>query len=252
MIVTAALLALAVAPAQSTPDEAVDRYGRAIATGSVADMREAFQPSAMMYCTDGRDIRGTYQFQWQDRLASGGPPEQPVATRIEWRDAGATTALVRATAVRGTKTFTDYILLARLSGVWRIVGKLCQDGARADETSVAAVGAVVDTKMASDRSWDAARLVQSIDDRALIMSVEHGELVAASLAEWQARYLDRRRTSPGSAVVEIDRKIDARGSIGVARWSFKSPSGAIWTDRALVMRTPSGWRMMALLFVKEP
>ncbi|MFA6113852.1 MAG: nuclear transport factor 2 family protein [Sphingomonas sp.] len=252
MIVTAALLALMAPPAQSTPDEAVDRYGRAIATGSAADLRAAFQPSAMMYCTDGRDIRGTYQSQWQDRLESGGPPELPIATHIEWRDAGATTALVRASAVRGAKTFTDYILLARLAGVWRIVGKLCQDRAQPDEASAVAVGAVVDTKMASDRSWDADRLAQSIDDRALIMSVEKGELVAASLAEWQARYVDRRRTSPGSAAIEIDRNIDARGSIGVARWSFKSPSGAIWTDRALVMKTPSGWRMMALLFVKEP
>lgn len=252
MIVTAALLAMMAAPAQSTPEEAVDRYASAIRAGNAADLRAAFQPSAMMYCTDGREIHGTYQSQWQERLESGGPPELPIATRIEWRDAGATTALVRASAVRGAKTFTDYILLARLSGVWRIVGKLCQADARPDEKSAAAVGAVVDAKMASDRSWDADRLAQSIDNRALIMSVENGELVAAPLAEWQARYVDRGRTSPGSAVIEIDRTIDARGSIGVARWSFRSPSGAIWTDRALVMRTPSGWRMMALLFVKEP
>ncbi len=46
------------------------------------------------------------------------------------------------------------------------------------------------------------------------------------------------------------RLIDARGDIGVARWSFRSASGE-WTDRALVMKTPEGWRVMALMFARE-
>jgi hypothetical protein len=46
--------------------------------------------------------------------------------------------------------------------------------------------------------------------------------------------------------------IDARGDIGVARWSFRARDGSEWTDRALMLRTPAGWRMMALVFVKEP
>ena len=84
------------------------------------------------------------------------------------------------------------------------------------------------------------------------MTVENDEFVAASVAEWQARYIERKRSSSGNAVVEVDRITDRRGDIGVARWWFRSPTGGIWTDRALVMKTAKGWRMMALIFTEEP
>jgi len=154
--------------------------------------------------------------------------------------------------VRGDKTFTDYLLLARIGDSWRVIGKLCQADARDIPVSRAAVSTVIDTKLASDRAWDTDLLAASIDQRALVMTVEDGELVAATLAEWQARYIDRRATSPGNAVIETSRVIDARGDIGVARWSFRARDGSEWTDRALMLRTPAGWRMMALVFVKQP
>ena len=180
------------------------------------------------------------------------PATGSTATKIEWLDQGAGTALVRAAAIRGDKSFTDYLLLARIGDSWRVIGKLCQADARDIPASRAAVNAVVDTKLASDRAWDTDLLAVSIDQRALVMTIEDGELVAATLAEWQARYVDRRATSPGNAVIETSRVIDARGDVGVARWSFRAPDGSEWTDRALMARTPAGWRMMALVFVKEP
>lgn len=237
--------------AQADPKETVALYDRAIATGSVADMARAFQPSAMMYCTDGQTVTGTYQAQWKGRLAAVPPPAN-VTTSVDWQDLGAKTALVRATAIRGAKTFTDYILLAKLSGKWRIVGKICQADAKTSGDGADPVGAVIDTKLASDRAWDADLLRDSIDERALVMTVEGDEFVAASVAEWQARYIERKRSSSGNAVVEVDRVTDRRGDIGVARWSFRSPTGGIWTDRALVMKTAKGWRMMALIFTEEP
>ena len=109
---------------------------------------------------------------------------------------------------------------------------------------------VVDDKFEADRRWDAARLGATLDPRALVTSVEDGEFVAASVPEWKARYKDRRATSAGATFELTSQVVEARGDIGMARWSFHSASGE-WTDRALVLRTASGWRMIALLFAKE-
>jgi hypothetical protein len=236
----------------ASPAEAVLLYGEAVAHNRAADLARAFQPSAIMYCTDGRDVHATYQAQWKARMEGAAPPAQPVSTKVEWLDVGATSALARAQAVRGGKTFTDYLLLANLGGDWRIVGKLCEEEGSPSPASTAAVNAVIDAKLASDRSWNAALLAQSIDPRALVMTVEQGELVAATLAEWQARYVERRAASPGNPAVEAGRVVDARGNIGVGRWSFRGTDGSLWTDRALLIRTAAGWKMMALLYAKEP
>ncbi len=242
---------LAAAISYSTPQGAVAAYGDAIARNDPVLLAAAFQPSAIMYCTDGSDVRATYQAQWKQRMRTSGAPVGPVSTTLEWVDASATTGLVRAAATRGDKVYADYLLLARLTDGWRIVGKLCQANALPSPDSTTSVSAVVDTKLAADRSWDAELLARSIDPRALVMTVENGEFVGATLAEWQARYVDRRKTSPGSAITVTSRVIDARGDVGAARWSFRAPDGSEWTDRALMLRTPQGWRMAALIFAKE-
>ncbi len=246
---TIAMLAATIS--HSTPQSVVAAYGEAVARNDPALLAAAFQPSAIMYCADESGVHATYQAQWKQRMQAGGAPVGPVSTTVEWVDASATTGLARATAIRGDKQFVDYLLLARLKDGWRIVGKLCQAGALPGPDSTAAVSAVVDAKLAADRAWDPELLAGSIDSRALVMTVENGEFVAATLAEWQARYVDRRKTSPGSAFTVTSRVIDARGDIGVARWSFRTSDGAVWTDRALMLRTPGGWRMAALIFAKE-
>lgn len=235
--------------ANATPADAIRRYGEAIAEQSPAKLGRAFQPSAISYCTDGETITATYQAQWKARLAQQSKPSAWTMT-IERIDAGQTTALAKVRAMRDGQPFVDYVLLARLSGSWRILGALCQPAAPESAASVAGVASVVDAKLEADRGWDAARLGETLDARALVTSVEDGDLVAASVAEWQSRYVDRRRTSAGAAFAVTSRLVDAQGDIGMARWSFRSESGE-WTDRALMLRTASGWRMIALLFVKE-
>jgi hypothetical protein len=237
------------AAANVTPADAIRRYGEAIAEQSPAKLGRAFQPSAIAYCIDGETITATYQAQWKARLAQASKPPAWAMT-IERIDAGQTTALAKVRAVRDGKPFVDYVLLARLSGGWRILATLCHPAAPESAASVAAVMGVVDAKLEADRGWDAARLGETLDPRALVTSVEDGDLVAGSVAEWQSRYVDRRKTSEGATFEVTSRVVDAQGDIGMARWSFRSESGE-WTDRALVLRTSSGWRMIALLFVKE-
>jgi len=235
--------------ANATPADAVRLYGEAVAERDPVKLGRAFQPSAIAYCTEGGTVAATYQAQWKARLARAPGPLTSLPT-IERIDAGETTALAKVRAIRDAEPLVEYVLLARLAGGWRIVGTLCQPAATESPASAAGVAGVVDEKFEADRRWDADRLGGALDPRALVMSVEDGEFVAASVAEWQARYEDRRRTSPGARFEVTSRVVDAQGDIGMARWSFRSDSGE-WTDRALMLRTASGWRMAALLFVKE-
>ncbi|MGH6615225.1 nuclear transport factor 2 family protein [Sphingomonas sp.] len=243
------LIAAAATATNVAPADAVARYAEAIEASSPSALARAFQPSAIMYCTNNGVISATSQAQWKTRLA-GTPRPASSSTRLEWLDAGETTAVARVQAVRGDRLFIDYLLLARIGADWRIVGKLCQAGAREDGAGRAAADRVIDMKLEADRTWDDRLLGTSIDPRALIMTVEEGEFVAATSAEWQARYRDRKRTSSGNTFDVTSRIVESRGDIAIARWSFRSASGD-WTDRALLMRTPDGWRMMALVFSKE-
>lgn len=236
----------------ATPADAVRAYGEAVAERDPAKLGRAFQPSAIAYCTDGGTVTAIYQAQWKARLAkTSKPPGAPASTlTIERMDAGRTTALARVRAIRDDRPLVEYVLLARLSGGWRILATLCQPDAVESAASTAGVAGVVEAKLAADRAWDADRLGATLDPRALVTSVEDGDLVAASVAEWGWRYRDRRTTSAGAVFDVTSRVVDARGDIGMARWSFRSDSGE-WADRALMLRTGSGWRMVALLFVKE-
>jgi len=260
-LILTALMAAALSPAaarageparaatNATPADAVRLYGEAIAERDPVKLGRAFQPSAIAYCADGGTVTATYQAQWKARLAKASGPSAPPPT-IARIDAGQTTALAKLRAIRDGRPRVDYVLLARLAGDWRIVGTLCQPDPAESPASTAGVAGVVDDKFEADRRWDAARLGATLDPRALVMSVEDGQFVAASVAEWRSRYEDRRKTSPGAKFEVTSRVVDAQGDIGMARWSFRTESGE-WTDRALMMRTASGWRMVALLFVRE-
>lgn len=239
-------------PANATPADAVRLYGEAIAERDPVKLGRAFQPSAIAYEIDGGTVTATYQAQWKARLAQAPEPPGPSTPppTIERIDAGETTALARLRSIRDGRPLVDYVLLARLAGGWRIVGTLRQPDPAENPASAAGVAAVVDDKLEADRRWDEAGLGETLDPRALVMSVEDGEFVAASVAEWRARYVDRRKTSPGARFEVTSRLVDAQGDVGMARWSFRAESGE-WTDRALMLRTASGWRMAALLFVRE-
>lgn len=111
--------------------------------------------------------------------------------------------------------------------------------------------AAVDLKLKSDADWDSAALAQAIEPRALVITLEDEQMVAASVADWQARYAVRARTNYPSKQTVQTRSEEARGDLGVATWTFKSASGATYADRALLLRTAEGWRMLALSWVRE-
>jgi hypothetical protein len=130
---TIILIALSLFPALTfaqTSDEqgvraAVSQYFRGHATNDPSEMRKAFLPTAHIEgIRDGKFVSWTV-----DEYASGRPgkPASDEGTRkrtIDRVDISGTAAMVSATLVHGPTTFTDYFVLLKVNGEWKIANKV--------------------------------------------------------------------------------------------------------------------------------
>lgn len=128
--VTLLVIALApVASAQSADEQAVraaiNQYFRGHATASADEMRKAFLPTAHI-----EGIRGGTFVSWtvEQYCANfkGKPPADEASRRrtIDSVDVSGTAAMARATLVHGATTFTDYFVLLKVNGEWKIANKV--------------------------------------------------------------------------------------------------------------------------------
>lgn len=131
---TLALLAIlllpAAAAAQQQPDEqavraAVNVYLKGHATGDGNVMRKAFLPTAHIEgIRDGKFVSWTVD-EYTSRFS--GKPAADEASRkrtIDRVDLSGTAAMSRATLVHGATTFTDYFVLLKVDGEWKIANKV--------------------------------------------------------------------------------------------------------------------------------
>ncbi len=127
LFVTAA--AVAVPAAQSADDAAVravvNQYFKGHATGSADEMRKAFLPTAHI-----EGIRqGAFTSWTVDQYVAGfrGTPAADEASRkrtIDTVSVSGSAAMVKATLVHGATTFTDYFVLLKVDGAWKIANKV--------------------------------------------------------------------------------------------------------------------------------
>ena len=129
MAVVGCVLLSAVAMAQS-PDEAgvraaVNQYLKGHATGDPVEMRKAFLPSARIEgIRDGKFVSWTVD-EYCSRF--NGKPASDEASRkrtIDHVDVSGTAAMAGATLVHGATTFTDYFVLLKVDGEWKIANKV--------------------------------------------------------------------------------------------------------------------------------
>ena len=123
-----ALLTLAPAP-QATDDagvrEALNHYFQGHATGDASHMRLAFLPTAHIEgVRDGKFLSRTL-----DEYCAGftGKPAPDEATRKRTIDHVSVTgnaASAQATLAHGPTTFTDYFVLLKVDGTWKIANKV--------------------------------------------------------------------------------------------------------------------------------
>lgn len=118
-----------VTAAQASDDAAIRDvigvYFRGHATGDSAVMRSAFLSTAHI-----EGIRGGAFNSWTvDEYVSGfrGRPAPDEATRtrtVDLVDVSGTAAMARATLTHGATTFTDYFVLLKVDGAWKIANKV--------------------------------------------------------------------------------------------------------------------------------
>lgn len=146
LIVAGALLATSVVHAQETPIDkpgtrqqaeadavraTVQQYFKGHATADPVEMRKAFLPTAHI-----EGIREGVFTSWtvDDYCAVfKGQPAQDESTRrrmIDRVDVSGNAAMVSATLAHGSVLFTDYLLLLKVNGEWKIANKIYH-GARA-------------------------------------------------------------------------------------------------------------------------
>lgn len=127
----AVLMVALIAPlAGQTSDEqavraTINQYFRGHATASPDEMRKAFLPTAHI-----EGIRnGTFVSWTVDEYCANfkGKPAADEASRtrtIDRVDISGTAAMARATLVHGGTTFTDYFVLLKVDGEWKIANKV--------------------------------------------------------------------------------------------------------------------------------
>ena len=104
---------------------AIQQYFKGHATGNADEMRKAFLPTAHI-----EGIRSGVFTSWTvDQYVAGfrGAPAADESARkrtINSVDIQGTAAMARATLVHGATTFTDYFVLLKVDGAWKIANKV--------------------------------------------------------------------------------------------------------------------------------
>ena len=104
---------------------AINQYFKGHATNDAATMRGSFLPTAHI---EG-NRRGQFTSWTVDEYVANfkGAPAPDEATRkrtIDVIDVNGTAAMARATLVHGATTFTDYFVLLKVDGAWKIANKV--------------------------------------------------------------------------------------------------------------------------------
>ncbi|MGL5837206.1 MAG: nuclear transport factor 2 family protein [Sphingorhabdus sp.] len=256
--IVAATALLAASPAASnadaqkrvTLDDAVGHYFRGTEKGDPEEIRQGFLTGSAMYGIRADTGFHAYPIRtWRGAMAKDPKPKQGDNTNLlELKDAGRETAVVKVTAKRGDRVFTDYMLLLNYGTGWKIVSKVYANASAPKNADLAAARAPVEAKIASDADWDPTKLARSLHTRAMVYSVQEQNLVLESPAEWGARYLERQAQKVAPCVGAIDH-IETSGDVGYARWQLKcTDDGSVWHDRALLIRDKGEWRILALSY----
>jgi hypothetical protein len=104
---------------------AVEHYFRGHATGDATHMRKAFLPTAHIEgIRDGKFTSWTVDKYCENFRGRPAADEASRKRTIDSVDVTGTAAMVKATLVHGNSTFTDYFVLLKVEGEWKIANKV--------------------------------------------------------------------------------------------------------------------------------
>jgi Putative lumazine-binding len=104
---------------------AIDHYFKGHATGDASHMRKAFLPTAHIEgIRDGKFISWTLDSYCENFKGKPAVDESARKRSIDSIDVTGTAAMAKATLVHGSTTFTDYFVLLKVDGEWKIANKV--------------------------------------------------------------------------------------------------------------------------------
>jgi Putative lumazine-binding len=126
-------LTLNVTPVSAAPESearagikaALEAYFKGHATGDAKHYRTAFLPTAHIEGNrEGKFVSWTLDMYCEMFKGIPAPDEATRKRTIESIDISGDSAMAKATLVHGEVTFTDYFVLLRVEGVWKIANKV--------------------------------------------------------------------------------------------------------------------------------
>jgi Putative lumazine-binding len=104
---------------------AIEHYFKGHATGDASHMRKAFLPTAHIEgIRDGKFNSWTLDSYCESFKGKPAVDESARKRSIDSIDVTGTAAMVKATLVHGPTTFTDYFVLLKVDGEWKIANKV--------------------------------------------------------------------------------------------------------------------------------
>ncbi len=104
---------------------AIEHYFKGHATGEASHMRKAFIPTAHIEgIRDGKFTSWTLDKYCENFNGKPAVDESARKRKIDSIDVTGTAAIVKATLVHGPTTFTDYFVLLKVDGEWKIANKV--------------------------------------------------------------------------------------------------------------------------------
>jgi len=249
------------APERAAIEETVGHYFRGGDTGSSAEMRKAFHPTAMMFYVDKDGaMTGVSMPEWFARIDSSSKDAKPALSRkVAIVDVDGDAAVAKLVSTMPAMQVEDYMFLLKVGGSWRIVGKIFHRtevsagaaAAGADaETDRAAVRAAADELIAAVDGNDAQRLGAAVDPRAMSYLVVDGQLVGVPVAELQARLAARKKSGTAEKPETRVAAVDVEGNCGAAKIE-RTVSGAHFVDYASLLKVDGRWKIVGVVSARR-
>jgi Putative lumazine-binding len=239
-------------------EETVGHYFKGGDTGSSAEMRKAFHPTAMMFFVDKEGaMTGVSMPEWFTRIDAARKDAKPALSRkVAMVDVDGDAAVAKLVSTQPNMQIEDYMFLLKVGGTWRIVGKIfhrteasaAAASAGAAESDRADARTAVEELMQAVDANDAQRLGAAADARAVAYTLYEGQLVGVPIAELQARLAARRRSGAAEKPESRVAAVDVEGNCGAAKIE-RIVSGERHVDYASLLKVDGKWRVVGVVSV---
>jgi hypothetical protein len=199
------------------------------------------------------------QATWQQRLDANRSPVAALERRIEWIRTNGTGAAAKLTSRFATFHFIDYVLLIKSNDRWQIVAKIFHRLEPVDAPLNAdpapdrqAIDALLTRTLRAVDASDARELDSVYVPRAMTFTASDGQLVAVSIAEWQARFEEQTAANaPSTPTTRRITQVDVSGTAAFAEIVHESGTGRM-VEYMLLLRTGVGWRLFNVSHAPSP